>query len=255
MAESALKRLIQKLVGLTGYKLVQLKAYERRNAGVRAQAATGPKVFGIGYNKTGSTTLEALFRHYGLRAPKQLDQERLLAGLPFNGDFNRLQGFIRDYDAFQDFPFSQFETYIACDVLFPGSKFILTLRDPEAWFNSYARYYKAAYGFADDAVLTEQSFLDKDLYLFRNYVHAMMRQTVMTVQNNQAVPDWSLVYDPVYFKALYQSRNQAIIRYFSGRPDALLVIDLTLEKDTRKIVEFLGLTDSSIIAMPHLNQR
>lgn len=255
MAGSALKQLLQKLVGLTGYKLVQIKAYERRNAGVRQQADGSPKVFGIGYNKTGSSTLEAVFRHYGLRAPKQLDQERLLAGLPFNGEFSTLRAFIEDYDAFQDFPFSQFETYVACDVLFPGSKFILTIRDPDAWFKSYESYYRAEYNLNDSKVLSEASFLDKDLYLFRNYVHGTMRQTVMTVQNNQAVPDWSLAFDPDYFKSLYCARNDAIIRYFSGRPGALLVVDLTQEKDTRKIVAFLGLTESSIIAMPHLNQR
>lgn len=253
MTESTAKRVIQRILGLFGYKLVQLKAYELRTKGVSQKHPDIPKIFGIGYNKTASTTLEAIFRHHGFRVPKQLDQERILAGLPFSGDYALLRDFVADYDAFQDFPFSQFDTYLACDVLFPGSKFILTVRDPDAWFRSYLRYYKKEFGFADDEVLTEVAFRDKDLYLFPNYVHSLMRQTVMRVQDNQAQPDWSLVFDHAHFKALYLARNESIIKHFSNRPDDLLVIDLTQEVDTKRIVEFLLLPSESIIPIPHLN--
>jgi hypothetical protein len=253
VAESVAKRIIQRFFGLIGYKIVQLKAYELRTGGVSQKHPTISKVFGIGYNKTASTTLEAIFRHHGFHVPKQLDQERILSGLPFSGDYALLRDFVSEYDAFQDFPFSQFDTYIACDVLFPASKFILTIRDADEWFRSYSRYYRKAFGFEENEVLTEESFLNKDLYLFPNYMHGLMRQTVMTVQDNQARPDWTLVFDPDYFKALYRARNDRIVKYFSNRPHDLLVIDLTQEIDTKRITEFLLLPKASIIPIPHLN--
>lgn len=148
-SDSTLKRAVQTVVGWTGYKIVRLRPYEARNTSTGRNPRHSSKVFGIGYNKTGSTTLEAILRHYGFRLPKQLDQERILSKLPFDADWERLKGFVADYDAFQDLPFSQYETWIACDVLFPSSKFILTVREPDVWFRSYERYYRKVYGFSD----------------------------------------------------------------------------------------------------------
>ena len=254
MAEPWLKRQMQRLVGAAGYKIVQLKAYERRNGKSPTFDASANKIFGIGYNKTASTTLEAILRHYGFRLPKQLEQEQALAGVPFNGDFSKLRDFIAEYDAFQDVPFSQFDTYIACDVLYPGSKFILTIRDPDHWFASYVRYYRKAYGFTPEEELNEASFLGKDLYLFPGYVHGLMRHSLLVANDQNCVaPDWSKVFDPTHFKALYMQRNTAIVRYFSNRPQDLLVIDLSKEVDTSRIVAFLGLTKEKIIPVPHLN--
>jgi hypothetical protein len=49
-------------------------------------------------------------------------------------------------------------------------------------------------------------------------------------------------------------RNKEIVRYFSERPDDLLVIDITKEKTTKKIVNFLELPSKLITKMPHLNK-
>lgn len=63
------------------------------------------KVFGIGANKTGTTSLKKIFHDLGLMVAPQ--QEGEICGMQaYKGDFEPLIGYITQYDAFQDAPFS-----------------------------------------------------------------------------------------------------------------------------------------------------
>ena len=248
----AIRNAVQTLAGRLGYKIVRLAPYEARNraAGQRAQGIN--KIFGIGYNKTASSSLEAVLRACGYRMPRQIDQERLLDGLPQSGDYGLLRDFVADFDAFQDMPFSRFETWVACDVLFPGSKFILTVRDEDAWLRSYDRYYRALCGVEPDEMATEAHFTGAP-YLHDGYVHGMIRRSVMRVAGGIAEPDWSLAFDADHLRTTYSARNAQIMRYFADRPDDLLVIDLSREPDTRRIAAFLDLPADAVMPIPHRN--
>ena len=87
------------------------------------------KIFCIGFNKTGTTTLEKVLKLYVLDLPNQFEQEARISLPSLIGNYTKLLEFVAKYDAFQDLPFSQGETYVACDALFPNSKFILTVRE------------------------------------------------------------------------------------------------------------------------------
>src|SRR4051812_32529219 len=85
------------------------------------------KVFCVGANKTGTTTMQGIFNIIGLKVAHQ--QEGELAALPFyKGKIEALKRYIDKYDAFQDVPFAIKSTYAHVDALFPDSKFILTFR-------------------------------------------------------------------------------------------------------------------------------
>jgi hypothetical protein len=86
------------------------------------------KVFGIGANKTGSTSLEQVFYILGLNVAPQSEGEITSEALS-KGNILPLRDHIVRYDAFQDVPFSAKSTYAQIDALFPKSKFILTYRD------------------------------------------------------------------------------------------------------------------------------
>lgn len=220
-------------------------------------AAPGPrphKVFGIGFNKTGTSTLEQVFRHYGYRIPNQNEQERRLAADVFNTDYAGLRQFVENYDAFQDMPFSQGLVFVACDALFPDSKFILTIRDEDAWFDSLYRFHKKIFGFRDKSELTEDFFAGKNIYLYEGYVHANKARMLSVVNNGEMNIDWNLLYDADHYKKVYRERNDQIIKYFAKRPDKLLVLDITRERDTAKFCEFLGIPPDLVIDMPHENK-
>jgi hypothetical protein len=217
-----------------------------------------PKVFCIGYNKTGTTTLERVLTTLGYRMPSQATQETLVVEELFRGNYKPLYALCRKYDAFQDLPFSQDVTYAVVDALFPGSKFILTVRDSNAWFESLARFHlqgvlkKAAVDRPED--FGELTFKDKAIYLKKNYLHNVVRRHAVSVVDHEIRLDWSLVYNKAHRIDLYERRNQEIVKHFQGRQGQLLVLDVSKEKDNSRIVEFLGLPKERIDALPHLNR-
>lgn len=212
------------------------------------------KVFGIGQQKTGTTSLAKVFQHYGLLVPKQTEQETLLTDRVLSGDYSKLRPFVERYDAFQDAPFSNGLCFVACDVLFPDARFILTVRDEDDWFRSLYNFHKKVFGFNDQRELNEEFFKGKNLYLYEDYVYSGMRRNIMVVRNDQTVPDWDLLYDRDHYVQRYRARNEEIILYFQDRPEKLLVVDLTKEQDTAKIGNFLGFPESTAMETPHENQ-
>jgi hypothetical protein len=190
--------------------------------------------------------------------PDQAMQEKTTVEESFLGNFSPLKSLCEKYDAFQDLPFSHGVNYAVVDSMFPGSKFILTVRDSEAWFDSLVRFHiggilkMAGVGNIDD--FCEKTFEDKNIYLKKNYVQNIMKKLATSVVNYEAYYDWSLVYDKSYRINLYESRNNEIIKYFFNRREQLLVFDVSKEKDNSKIVDFLGFNKSFVVDLPHLNK-
>ena len=207
------------------------------------------KIFGIGYNKTGTTTLSRIFQYYGYKVPSHLEQERVIGDIIVNKNFAKFIEYTSKYDAFQDLPFSQDLTFVACDVLWPRSKFILTVRNEDEWFESVCRHHSLMWGTSDLRNLGQSFFMQKGSYYYN-----IFRRIVSRVESGELVEDWSLLYDADHFKNLYTARNDEIIKYFDNRRDKLLVIDVTKEANTKRICQFLGLPDDKIIPMPHENR-
>lgn len=220
----------------------------------RARSSTSQrKIFCIGYNKTGTTSVAKVLGDYGFRLPHQQFQERMTTLATWRNDYRPLKKLILSYDAFHDLPFSQGETYVACDALFPDSRFILTVREPNDWFDSLIRFDMKRYGWRslDDA--NEAFFLDKKHYLQKNYCYEGVAMMLRTAVGQATKVDWSLLYDRDHYIHRYSQRNEAIQRYFANRPEQLLVIDLGQETDTQRIRDFLGLRKAPVFPMPRLN--
>ena len=217
-----------------------------------------PKVFCIGYNKTGTNTLERILTNLGYRMPNQVRQETLVVEEFFRGNYAPLYTLCKKYDAFQDMPFSQGVTYVIVDAMFPGSKFILTVRDPSAWFESLARFHlngilKKA-GVEKLEEFGELTFKNKAIYLHKNYLQSIFKRHAVSVVDYEIRFDWSLVYNKAHRMEVYERRNREIVNYFQERQGQLLVLDLSKEVDNSKIVEFLDLPKTLIDTLPHLNR-
>lgn len=176
-----------------------------------------PKVFCIGYNKTGTTTLEKVLIDIGYRMPNQAKQEKLVVEKLFRGDYKPLFDLCKEYDAFQGMPFSQGITYAILDAMFPGSKFILTIRDSEVWFESLVRFslnilFKKA-GIESINDFSELTFNDKAIYLHKNYLYNNVKRHAISVINHRIYFDWSLVYNKKNRIELYERRNREIREY------------------------------------------
>lgn len=212
------------------------------------------KIFCIGNNKTGTTTMKEVLKTYGYSLPNQQEQEVRLTKSVFSTDYTEFQRFVSGFDAFQDMPFSQGLTYVAADTLFPNSRFILTERRPEEWYSSLVNFHKKVFKLSDLKNLTEHDVYQKFVYLYPGYSHENIAIFLMTFTGGKAEIRWDLLYDKDYYIAMYETRNTEIKRYFANAAGKLLVIDVTKERDTSRLCEFLNIPEDMVIEMPHANK-
>jgi hypothetical protein len=202
------------------------------------------KVFVVGCNKTGTTSMRAALESLGYRVGDQVKSEMLLEDWA-QRDFRSLIKHCRSADAFQDVPFSMNYTCEAMDQAFPGSKFVLTVRDsPEAWFESTTRFMTNFIGqnclpTADD--LKNSTYSKHQVgWVWRAY------QLMFEIDENT-------LFDKELFIQAYEAHNDRVRNYFRYRPDDLLELRLTDPNAMELLSGFLGV-DHVGKEMPHLNR-
>lgn len=189
-----------------------------------------PKIFCIGFNKTGTTSLKTEMALQGFTVGNQRQAELLFDDW-VKRDFKRLIRYCRTAEFFQDVPFSYPYTFIAMDQAFPGSKFILTVRNnAEQWYNSLIRFHGKLWGNGNVPPTTEDlknaTYIEKGRpYRNRFLVHD--------------VPE-----DDPYKKdvmiAYYHNHNNMVMDYFRHRSQDLLIINLKNPQDYLRFCEFIG---------------
>jgi len=166
-------------------------------------ATKKPKVFCIGFHKTGTSSLGIALEKLGYRVkgsfgtkdPDIADKIRDMAW-----------ALVEQYDAFQDNPWPIL--YRELDERYPGSRFVMTIRSPESWIRSQVNDFGLAetpmrrYIYGDDAGCPEGN---EDTYVAR-----------------------------------YERHNREVLEYFEGRPGDLCVMDLPGGDGWQKLCDFLG---------------
>ncbi len=200
------------------------------------------KVFCIGRNKTGTTSLEQALVQLGYRMGDQSKGERLF-GDWVRRDFRRIIELCATADAFQDVPFSLPYTYQALDQAFPGSRFILSVRDTaDVWYESMVRFHTQIVGrgrcpTADD--------LKAFGYCAIGHLWEVQRH-VFGISEGQE-------YDRVIYTEQYERHNEDVRRYFRGRRDSLLELNVADPDAMARLCGFLGVAHRGQV-MPHLNR-
>jgi len=96
-----------------------------------------PKVICIGWHKTGTSTMGLALLELGY---KVLGAREDMAKYLLKGDITTPLKLAGKFDALQDVPWAAL--YKELDKAYPGSKFILTLRDEDSWLNSAKKHFK-----------------------------------------------------------------------------------------------------------------
>jgi hypothetical protein len=188
-----------------------------------------PKVFCIGCNKTGTTSMQKALTDLGMVVGEQWLAERLIHDWG-RRDYRRLFWYCLTAQAFQDVPFSWPFTFQALDIRFPGSKFILTVRDtPEEWYASMMRFYQSRFGIGPRPSLEE---LKKVAYIHPGYFLEAVRLLYQTQEDD--------LLKPQALMARYMSHNNTVIEYFRHRPGDLLVLNVAESDAFHKLCDFLG---------------
>ena len=200
------------------------------------------KVFVVGCNKTGTTSMAYALQALGYRVGDQAEAELRQEDWAVR-DFRRLVKYCRGADAFQDIPFSLGFTYQAMDQAFPDARFILTVRaSPEEWYDSLVRFHTKILGkgrVPTAADLKEFGYRKKG-WLWRT------QELVFGI-------DEISLYDPDIYKRAYETHNRNVAEYFRHRPGKLLVLNLADKNSMEQLCGFLDLPLPGF-PMPCLNR-
>jgi hypothetical protein len=99
-----------------------------------------PRVFCIGWHKTGTSTIGLALLELGCTVlGARLDMAEPL----LDGDIETPLKLAGQFDALQDVPWAAL--FKELDQQYPGSKFILTIREEDAWLNSATKHFKDSY--------------------------------------------------------------------------------------------------------------
>lgn len=188
------------------------------------------KVFCIGRNKTGTTSLQDTLQSLGYRFGDQLTAEKMLFDYA-RRDFRQLIRYCHGADAFQDIPFSFPYTFMAMDQAFPDSRFILTVRDSaEQWYDSMIRFQSKVHAGNDHLPTADE--LRASERVFPGFAY----HTKKIVYNT---PD-----DDLYNRAAlidsYTLHNRTVQDYFRTTPEKLLVLNVADSDAYERLCHFLG---------------
>lgn len=188
-----------------------------------------PKVFCVGRNKTGTTSLKTAMRDLGYVIGEQRPAELLLRDWAMR-DFRRLRRYCLTAQFFQDIPFSLPYTFQAVDAYFPNSKFILTTRDPELWHRSMVAFHRKESVHGEKALSLEA--LKEAEYCYRGFAY----ETKVFVYDLPGDDP----YDKDTLISHFRFHNRCVTDFFRNRREDLLVLDVSEKGSYSKLCEFLG---------------
>jgi len=185
--------------------------------------------------------MEAALQSFGFVMGNQADGELSIYDWA-KRDFRPIIELCKTAEAFQDVPFCLDYTYIALDQAFPGSKFILTVRNNASeWFGSLTRFHTQIVG--KNRLPTAD-----DLKAFPYREAGWLWQAHTLIFGG----DESSVFDRELYIRQYESHRLGVIDYFRHRPDDLLVLNLGDTNAMDRLCAFLGVERNGR-TMPHLN--
>ncbi|MDN3643383.1 sulfotransferase [Lutimonas halocynthiae] len=157
------------------------------------------KVFCIGYNKTGTTSLGKSLELLGYR--NSSFNRTIWRNYYAKGNTSEILKYASKFDSFDDLPWLKEDMIPVLDQTFPGSKFIYLERDEESWKKSmYNWRYKTFEEYPD----LEESFNDYQRH----------KSFVMNYFKNRSKNDFLIldIKDKVGFKKLSEFLNKKVIR-------------------------------------------
>lgn len=201
------------------------------------------KIFCIGCNKTGTTSLAEVMKAMGFHAAPQARAERLLKNY-INNDIEKIISFVRRHGSFfQDVPFSLPKIYKNINESFPNSKFILTVRDSsDVWYNSICKFHSKLFG--------EGNIPTKELLMNANYIYKGALWDFMKVYGGLD----NAPYDKESLKKFYNKHNEDVISYFKEKPNKLLVVNLKDSDAISRLIDFIDVSDFGLDEMPWANK-
>ena len=192
------------------------------------------KVFGVGFSKTGTTSLEKAFTKLGYKAWNghwKNPNNSFAMALYLYKDYDEIFKIVNLYDAFSDAPWGGSNLYIELFKRLPESKFVLTVRDAETWYRSFERMITK---FDENLETAFDSFYAQGRYGTVYYFKKIFDIETMVGNKNKIIEH-------------YNTYNQNVIRFFTENKADFLVFDMERGDEWKKLCKFL---DKSVPSIP-----
>ena len=175
------------------------------------------QVAGIGLSKTGTMSLNAALKIFGYNS-------KHYPALILQNNKLQLQDLDKEgYNAAVDLSIAKFYKEIA--ETSPECKFVLTIREIDAWLNSCGMFFAKIH---QDVIVSNTKYLLTEMY-------------------------GSFIFNRTTWEAAYYTHLNNVINFFSNQPDRLLILDVTKPNSFPALARFLNkpVPDTEF---PHLNQ-
>ena len=186
------------------------------------------KIFGIGLNKTGTSSLGRFFEKCGYKMHEDYSCIKINMALDLQNNINMdkatlLLDIVDNYDVFEDWPWPLI--YKQCLERYPDSKFVLTIRaDAEEWFQSLyyhckklgpTKQIKSVYGHYTPNYETKKDFIE-----------------------------------------YYKRHNAKAVEFFKDKPGKLLILSTDTDDNKKSdiLAKFCDLDKLSNIPYPNANK-
>ena len=181
-----------------------------------AQDAMKPyKVFGLGFHRTGTTSLQTALELLGYRVIGMRDTEW---NAYVNKDYDRIRQSIEDFDGFRDMPWPLLYRWLYENI--ENARFVLTRRDPDSWARSCRNTYKDKYPEMMRPIYGVSSFMGNEEHC----------------------------------KSVYLRHVEEVRTFFQDKNDVFIELDLNRDLDWAPLCTLLG-EPAPERRFPHANRR
>ncbi len=196
------------------------------------------KIFCIGYNKTGSTSLYHSILNLGVRGDlSTMEEGEFLMYDVAEGNVNNVIDWIEkrnDVDLFKDLPFSLPYVWKLLYEKYPNAIYILSERDSsEQWYNSIYKFHTQFYNFSPNPTWDEVSKADYR-YLRNDLKGGCLYDYMSYTFGKEEVP-----YDKDKLIASYESHNNEVKEFFKDKNN-FISVNVSNDNDYLKLCSFLG---------------
>jgi len=199
------------------------------------------KIFCIGYNKTGTSSLSKIFYQNGFLVAPQEPFECNMESYYFDNYETIIKMIKNDYyqySFFQDVPFSMPNFYKTLYENFPDAKFILSVRDDEkVWYQSLVSFHKKIFkNFKNPSEIS---------YIYKGMIFKKLTQSYGAPKYNP--------YDYNSLTKSYLNHIADVEKFFKDKKNSMIKINLKDPNLITKLESFLdvGFENNEV---PHLNK-
>ena len=197
------------------------------------------KIFNIGLPKTGTTSLNQALNDLGfpsIHNPKSFRRQAMKGQYHFDSD---------DWRALTNFG-EHF--YPQLDKAYPGSKFILTVRDEEAWLTSLQKQFGKSTG---DEVGARWEWSRRIRTVLRKLKRLVSNQVIITHMHARIDIFGTYGFHRERNVYVYRLHRQNALDYFHDRPQDFILMDIAAGDGWGKLCPFLKIDTIPDVPFPH----